>query len=181
MPMRTATQKLSLLAVGSGLVLGIIGSAAIISASDRPATERPLTAEEVPTPARNYFIHPDGFFWGYEWDDRRGLLPEQKAATPWYDARWRPFGHCMADEGYEVRVDPSQPFSQADFDEVIRLSTEQFEGRLEVSRSIGSNFQDLEGIAGAFLRCGHQWLLIPYEELEEHGLRYLEPGEIPEP
>jgi len=170
-------RSLWLALVAAGTLAGVVASVAIAVGQDDDL--RPLRPEEVPTPVYNRWIVPAvGVFRAYEWDDR-ALSSEAKAANPWYDTRWRPFGHCMADAGYEVRTDPGKPFSQRDLDEVVRLANAERPDRSANLRI--STAGDVDGIAAAFLSCADQFLTIAYEDLGSRGLRYLNPGEIPEP
>jgi hypothetical protein len=134
----------------------------------------------LPPPPYNRFIRPDtGRLETTLWDDR-ALSAAQKAAQPWYDPRWKPFSHCMADEGYDVRTDLTKPFAQEDLDEIVARANAQLPDG-EANKRIGSNTDTIPGIAGAFLRCAGRWLALTPAEWPGNGIQRLEPGQIPTP
>lgn len=139
----------------------------------------PTSPSEIPPPTYNRWIRPDtGRFEAYVWDDRP-ISEAQKAEDPRYDPRWKPFSDCMVAEGFDIRLDRSQPFSQHDLDALVdQANRERPDGGL--NRTIGSDIGDIHGYAGAFLRCGF-WLALRPDEWASHGIERLGPGEIPEP
>lgn len=136
------------------------------------------TEERIP-PKYNRFIRPDnGRFETLLWDDRP-ISDEAKAAQPWYDPRWTKFNQCLVAEGYDIRPDPTQPFSQRDLDALLaRINSERPDG--EANRQIGADIDAVPGIAGAFLRCAH-WIAYSREQWAANGIVDLQPGEIPPP
>lgn len=178
MPFKLVGSSRRLLAV-LAITGTIIGATVAVVAVRVDGDESAADNVPDPPPAYNRFIAPDdGRYYVLPWDDRE-ISEDAKAATPWYDARWRPFGHCMADLGYEVRLDPGTPYSQSDLDELVRRVNESNPDTTRNRQVSGP--EDVDGIARAFLLCAGQWLTIPYEDLNEHGLTFLEPGDVPAP
>ena len=142
------------------------------------AVPLPITdPSKLPPPPRNQFIRPDtGRFEAVLWDDR-ALPAARKAVQPWYDPRWKPFSACMTAEGYDVRADPTRPFSQQDLDTIVAGANAQLPTP-DANKRIGGNTAGVPGIAGAFLRCGGRWLAWAPEA---YGLARLEPGQVPAP
>ena len=135
---------------------------------------------QLPPPPYNRFIRPDtGRFEVLLWDDRP-LSAEQKAALPSFDPRWKPFGHCMAAEGYEVRADATKPFTQKDVDFIVARANEQLPDA-QANKRIGGNVDKVDGVAGAFLRCAGQWLGLAPADWPAHGIVLLPDGQIPGP
>lgn len=171
-----------LAAIAAGITLG---ATSIVIAfplrSDDPA-EPPVGGQTPPIPVLNRWIRPDtGVFWNSNgpWDNRN-LPPEEKAATPWFDPRWRPFGHCMRDAGFETRSDPGKPLDEGDIGNIIsRLNRENPDSAK--NRAIRPGDYSMGGLTAAFLECADRWLAITPDEFAKNGIQMLDPGEIPEP
>lgn len=169
-------------AVLAGVVFGAAASAyAVSTRGDDPA--EPAPGEQTPpVPTLNRWVRPDsGLFWNSNgiWDNRN-LPDEQKAATPWYDPRWKPFAACMQDRDFEVRADGNRPFDESDLDKVIeRLNKENPDTAR--NRTVPPGDYSMGGFTGAFLECAERWLAIQPGDFAKSGIVMLEPGQVPEP
>ena len=147
--------------------------------SDTALQVATATPTEISPPTRNPWISPDtGRFEAHVWDDRP-ISAAQKAEDPRYDPRWKPFSDCMVAEGFDIRSDPAKPFSQKDLDALVEQANRELPDP-GLNRTIGSDIADIQGYAGAFLRCGY-WLALRPDEWAPHGIERLGPGESPEP
>lgn len=176
-----SNRALLLTAALAGIVAaGVLSAVAVggVGNSQEPPPGRPTP----PIPILNRWIRPDtGVFYmaAGPWDNRE-LPAEQKAATPWYDPRWKPFGACMRAAGFEVRTEPSKPVNQSDIDRIIGRLNSQNPDRA-ANKRIRPGDYSMGGFTGAFLQCADRWLAIQSEDFEKNGIRMLNPGEIPDP
>lgn len=166
---------------GLGVFLGalIVGGTVAAMARDGDSHTQPYEQRELPPPAFNRWIRPNtGEFWVPEWDDR-AIGVEQKAATPWYNPRWKPFSECIRQAGFSVRTDAAKPFGQADLDALLKRINQE---RPNAADNLTiSDSRAVPGLAGAFLRCADEWLTVADEDLAKYGLKPLVPGEVPDP
>ncbi len=131
-----------------------------------------------PPPFNTWINRSTGVFEVRVYDDRR-LPPEEKAENPAYNPRWGPFNACLEEAEYIVREDMDEPFSQRDMNRLVGELNEQHRDR-EANLQI-ETWEDADGLAAAFLRCGESWLELDTSEFAEHGIERLEPGVVPEP
>lgn len=169
---------------GSVTLAGVIAcftGAIVIAAEQRSESDLPPvdSADHSPPPYSRWIRPETGQFEAYTWDDRP-ISDAEKRAQPWYDPRWKPFSDCMVAEGYDVRADPTKPFSQQDLDEVVDRANAELPD-VSANKQIGSSTGDLSGIAGAFMQCGDRWLALTRDQWLSEGIEKLEPGELPEP
>lgn len=164
-----------------GVMVGLAGVGLMSAIADDDPNERPVMPDEAVLPVINRWVDwSTGAFWNPDgaWDNRI-ISDEEKAKSPWYDPRWKPFSDCMVAEGFEVRASASEPFAQKDLDALF-VAVNEASPDGQANKKLGPA-GPAPGVTGAFLKCADRWLTIGPDDYEKNGVTWLEPGELPEP